>query len=186
MLLFIFLCKLYDSLTTSSWSWPLICTVCWSKWICLLRDKNGKTSLHFQSVAMCGRATALIHHFLSFDLFSIGWTIFGIILWSVCLWKGLRVEAKKLSSVWTRFLDGLDIFWKKSPLRASQRHARVSMSHVHQSLARAWNALIGTISGEKPQFWTFHQSIQNWMKQYYSGFGRRRVTISLLFWIQIL
>ena len=102
--------------------------------------------------------------------------------------EGLRVEAKKLSSVWTRFRDGSDIFWKKSPLQALWHHARVSMSHVHQGVTRAWNAL-GTISGKKPQFWTFCQSIQNWMKHniyYKSGFGRRRVRLSLLFWIRIL
>ena len=49
-------------------------------------------------------------------------------------WEGLRVEEKKLSSVRTRFLNGLNIFLKKSPLHASRHHARVSMSHVHQSV----------------------------------------------------
>ena len=39
------------------------------------------------------------------------------------------VEVKKLSKVWTYF-RGSDIFWKKSPQRASRRHARVSMANA--------------------------------------------------------
>ena len=155
MLLFIFLCKLYDSLTTSSWSWPLkyslLIQMDLSSSIC---EKNGKTLLHFQSVTMCGRATNVsgmtAHSLFFFHCFPLicspSVELSSVSFCKVSAWERFHVEAKKLSSVRTRFLDGRDIFWKISPLRDSRRHARVSMSHVHQSVARAWNAL-GTISG---------------------------------------
>ena len=51
--------------------------------------------------------TAFIGHFLSFDLFSISWTIFGIYRFEKRLpERGFEWKQKKLSSVRTRFRDG--------------------------------------------------------------------------------
>ena len=169
MLLFIFLCKLYDSLTTSSQQlimattgnlYSLLIQMDLSSSIC---GKNGKTSLHFQSVLnhvwLSNQGVWNDRAFVIFLSLLSSATSFPLIcspsvelsLVSFCkasAWEGLRVKAKKLSSVQKFSLDGPDISWKKSPLRVLRRHARVSMSHVHQSMVRAWNAL-GTILGRK-------------------------------------
>ena len=118
--------------------------------------ENGKTSLHFQSVlnhvwssnqrVWNDRAfvvfLSLLSSATSFPLICSPSVELSLV--SFCkasAWEGLRVEEKKLSSVRTRFLNGLNIFWKKSPLHASRCHVRVSMPRVHQSVARTWNAL---------------------------------------------
>ena len=60
------------------------------------------------------------------------------------------METKKLSSVRTRFHDCTDMFQKKSPPRASWRHAVVSMSRVYHSVKLFRDNLGG--GGERPQF----------------------------------
>ena len=157
MPLFVFLCKLYDSLTTSSEQlimattgdlYSLLIQMDLSSLIC---DKNGKTSLHFQSVLNHVSSSnqgvwndraflvllSLLSSATSFPLICSPSVELSLV--SFCkasAWERLRVDAKKLSSVRTRSLDGPDIFWKNSLLHALRHHAtaRVSMSRVHQSV----------------------------------------------------
>ena len=81
-------------------------------------DKNGKTLLHFQSVTMCGRATSAsritAHSLFFFHCFPLICSplveLSSVSFCKASACEGFRVEAKKLSSVRTCFLDGRDIF----------------------------------------------------------------------------
>ena len=147
MLLFISLCKLYDSLTTNSWSWPLkyslLIQMDLSSSIC---NKNGKTLLHFQSVTHGVVKQPMCLEWLHIRCFS-----FTAFLWFVLhRLNYLRYHfAKRLPErgfLWKRknylvfehaFLMVVTFFERNLHYVIRGRHARVSMSRVHQSVARA-------------------------------------------------